>query len=282
MTLVSLVVLLSSTSILFLMDRIKNPPRSCHANLKMMGQVLRMYAMLQPRELYPPMMAYTYFPVLFEQGPRVTYSRVTYSTANLSGLGMPLITTPLDFTYGRSKSEDEMFTDLSKLYQYNGWVCFGPRRNASDHDLTRLLEPNQLTVAMKAVLDAANKSKSELVAVVDADLPLAPELAIPREFYFTLPRLRSGVERFFNGVNGPPQYGPNRQYQPAADIWVMHDRVFVDSKDYWHQPAGGHVLYLDGHVEYHVYTGTFRDIPPISRETAEAYAVIDPIRFVPN
>jgi len=78
----------------------------------------------------------------------------------------------------------------------------------------------------------------------DEDLPLDPSRTSgPQRLY----RIREGIERFWITDISDPQAGAEAQ----ARIPVMWERPGN------HVPDGGNVLYMDGHVEYVEYPGTF-------------------------
>ncbi len=70
----------------------------------------------------------------------------------------------------------------------------------------------------------------------------------------TLYRLREGIERFLvSDINHPA-----RGTVAASDLPVMWDHVSTKTIDFSHIPAGGNVLYLDGHIEFlHYPCGRF-------------------------
>jgi prepilin-type N-terminal cleavage/methylation domain-containing protein/prepilin-type processing-associated H-X9-DG protein len=76
----------------------------------------------------------------------------------------------------------------------------------------------------------------------------------------TIYRLREGIERFMiTDINNPAASA-----MAQSELAVMWDIVEVDVGDFSHVPGGGNVLYMDGHVEFIKYPGTF----PVSRAMA--------------
>ncbi len=73
-------------------------------------------------------------------------------------------------------------------------------------------------------------------------------------------RLREGIERFFITDINNPAAGAMAQ----SEVAVMYDQVGTDVEHYNHVPGGGNVLYMDGHVTFVRYPGTY----PISRTWA--------------
>jgi len=69
----------------------------------------------------------------------------------------------------------------------------------------------------------------------------------------TVYRLREGIERFFiTDINNPAA-----TTQAQSDIPVMWDVVMTRPAEFSHIPAGGNVLYMDGHVEFIRYPAEF-------------------------
>lgn len=81
-------------------------------------------------------------------------------------------------------------------------------------------------------------------------------------------RLREGVERFYiEDINNP-----SATSKAQSEIPMMYDRVDLDPTEFNHLPGGANVLYLDGHVEFVRYPGTF----PVSRAWAEIVNAVSP------
>ena len=81
----------------------------------------------------------------------------------------------------------------------------------------------------------------------------------------TVYRLREGIERFFiTDINNPAA-----TTEAQSDIPVMWDVVMTIPQEFSHIPAGGNVLYMDGHVEFMKYPGEF-PMSPNFAEMAEA------------
>lgn len=67
----------------------------------------------------------------------------------------------------------------------------------------------------------------------------------------TIYRLKEGIERFMiTDINTPAGSA-----QGQSSIWIMHDAVSSDTKNFNHVPGGANVLYMDGHVEFVKYPG---------------------------
>jgi prepilin-type N-terminal cleavage/methylation domain-containing protein/prepilin-type processing-associated H-X9-DG protein len=90
------------------------------------------------------------------------------------------------------------------------------------------------------------------------------DVILPPEFWGlgtgggnTIYRLRQGVERFFiTDINNPA-----RGVVSATQLPVMFDTVGRDPQDFSHIPAGGNILYMDGHVEFVKYPDLRGRIP---------------------
>jgi len=69
----------------------------------------------------------------------------------------------------------------------------------------------------------------------------------------TVYRLREGIERFFiTDINNPAASTASQ-----SEIPVMWDVVMIRPEEFSHIPAGGNVLYMDGHVTFEKYPGEF-------------------------
>ena len=76
----------------------------------------------------------------------------------------------------------------------------------------------------------------------------------------TIFRLREGIERFFiTDINNP---GASAKAQ--SSISVISDFISTNSSDFNHVPGGSNVLYMDGHVKFEKYPGSF----PVTRAFA--------------
>ena len=90
------------------------------------------------------------------------------------------------------------------------------------------------------------------------------DVILPPEFWGfgtgggnTIYRLRQGVERFFiTDINDPA-----RSAISATQLPVMFDTIRRDPRDFSHIPAGGNILYMDGHVEFVKYPDYRGKIP---------------------
>ena len=106
-------------------------------------------------------------------------------------------------------------------------------------------------------LAALNVATNGAASDQDFTSDLFPTSQLGRD---TMYRLRDGIERFLiTDVNNP-----GASAQAGSVIPVMWDHVTTAVKDFAHVPGGGNVLYMDGHVEFQKYPGTFFPLTPDS------------------
>lgn len=101
---------------------------------------------------------------------------------------------------------------------------------------------------------------SELVEN-DLDCDAEGQLAVPAAFFTpgttTALRIREGVERFFiTDINNP---GASSKAQ--SQVFVMSDRTANSIENFSHIPGGANILYMDGHVDFIKFPGSF----PVNR-----------------
>ncbi len=145
-----------------------------------------------------------------------------------------------------------LFDQLS--YLYLGW-------NLEDEYLadpaTRDMSP-----AFYAAFDDLLRNKP--VESFSSDWEFIDDIGVTRKIL----RLREGVERFYiEDINNP-----SATSKAQSEIPMMYDRVDLDPTEFNHLPGGANVLYLDGHVEFVRYPGTF----PVSRAWAEIVNAVSP------
>lgn len=68
----------------------------------------------------------------------------------------------------------------------------------------------------------------------------------------TLSRLKEGIERFM--ITDINNAGASARAQ--SDLYIMYDVLSTKPSDYNHVPGGSNVLYMDGHVEFHKFSGS--------------------------
>ena len=109
------------------------------------------------------------------------------------------------------------------------------------------------------------------------------DIALPPEFWGwgtgggnTILRLRHGVERFFiTDINRP-----ERTVVSATQLPVIFDRVGTRADQFNHIPAGGNILYMDGHTEFVKYPDRWGRIP-YTEFFVELTATIDVFNLPP-
>jgi len=137
-----------------------------------------------------------------------------------------------------------------RSYIYFGWVV--SKRMDEIFDYTR--PDNALTAYLKAASD-------DPVGYADKDLSISPPFIMQDGTQIsTVYRFREGIERFFiTDINNPAA-----STEAQSEIPVMWDVVMTNPEEFSHIPAGGNVLYMDGHVTFEKYPGDF----PMSRNFA--------------
>jgi len=146
-----------------------------------------------------------------------------------------------------------------RSYMYLGWAI----TDNMDNFFTTTTTPNAYT----AYVDMGWTTRGSDGCVVepvnyDRNFELTPPfIAKDGTPISTVYRLREGIERFFiTDINNPAASATAQ-----SEIAVMHDVVSTEISWYSHIPAGGNILYMDGHVEFVKYPGKW----PISENYAE-------------
>ena len=98
----------------------------------------------------------------------------------------------------------------------------------------------------------------DMAGFMDDDIILPPEFPnLGTGGGQTVFRLRQGIERFFiTDINNP-----ERSVVSATQLPVMFDTISTDIRDFSHIPAGGNIMYMDGHVEFVKYPDDRGRIP---------------------
>ncbi len=139
---------------------------------------------------------------------------------------------------GEDESAEAASGVTDKSYFYLGWAV------TTEEDGLALLDAYES-------LDLAKR---------DADIPIDPEKSSMGHKVFY--RLREGVERFFiEDINDPTSSAV-----VMSSIPVMWERLGH------HEPEGGNVLFLDGHVEFLRYPGEFPMTPAFMKRCEEISA----------
>jgi prepilin-type N-terminal cleavage/methylation domain-containing protein/prepilin-type processing-associated H-X9-DG protein len=147
-----------------------------------------------------------------------------------------------------------------RSYIYFGWAVPAKYDPMFDIDTT----PNALTAYMDAYTQDVSQSRYRYH---DNDLDFGddPFILPDATVVSTVYRLREGIERFFiTDINNPAA-----TTEAQSEIPVMWDVVMTKPQEFSHIPAGGNVLYMDGHVEFIRYPAEF----PMSQNFAEMAAI---------
>jgi prepilin-type N-terminal cleavage/methylation domain-containing protein/prepilin-type processing-associated H-X9-DG protein len=146
-----------------------------------------------------------------------------------------------------------------RSYMYLGWAI----SKNMDNFFTLASTPNAYT----AYLDMGWTTRDPDGCVIedvnyDRDFQLDPPfIAMDGTPVSTVYRLREGIERFFiTDINNPAGSS-----MAQSELPVMHDVVSTEISWYSHIPAGGNMLFMDGHVEFVKYPGIW----PMSPRYAE-------------
>ena len=238
---------------------------SCANNLKQMGLVFKMYTNEWNGRF--PQKAWPWDCYIFE--PYAVYPEY------LSDLHVLLCPSDVE-PYKNLMDPDYKYTwvDLNgefsmeafrqngdRSYIYFGWAA--PAKFDPLFDLDAV--PNALTAYILAYEEDKNSSPIRY-SYQDNDLPISPAFVLDDGTVVSVVyRLREGIERFFiTDINNPAA-----STEAQSEIPVMWDVVMTKPEEFSHVPAGGNVLYMDGHVEFIKYPGEF----PMSQNFAEMAAV---------
>jgi len=147
--------------------------------------------------------------------------------------------------YGIWRDRDERYCPEAfdgYSYHYFGWAL------DSDDALTAWYGGIFAACIAEGVMNPVEEGPPG--SVRDNDLPVTPT---GDYVHSTIYRLRMGIERFFiTDINNPAGSA-----KAASEIMVMFDGFSAKAKDFNHVPAGGNVLYMDGHVEFIKYPDNF-------------------------
>lgn len=242
---------------------------SCANNLKQMGLVFKMYANESKGEKWPSMLknrpdkagclAFNDVPNRFFDGPSVYPEYMT--DANV-------IICPSDAD-GQDRAEQYWLKEdgtaepcgfWDSSYQYYGWAV-----TAEDFLMAGTGENDQPASFDWGIL---NGVLEEFTVKGPLDWSKSPRLPFESDINWTSSednserttyRLREGIERFFiTDINNPASSS-----LAQSEIPVMWDQVWkpLFADDGWnyfnHVPGGGNVLYMDGHVSFVRYPGTW-------------------------
>lgn len=246
---------------------------SCANNLKQWGIVFKMYAGEAAEQRLPPLRKYrntacdllsiSQAPMIWTPDGQALYPE--YVT------DVNIYACPSDAD-ARSVVDTEFHCGLDpkrpfcpcKLYNvsynYYGWAL-RPQHYLLEPTDTNLNDPN-FTIDAQMDIEFRTKLQDLIMKVVmnhkweiyESDISYTHETLGPTMLY----RLREGIERFFvTDINNPAATA-----RAQSDIATMHDMLAATvnvegSSVANHVPGGGNVLYLDGHVEFVRYPGTW-------------------------
>jgi prepilin-type processing-associated H-X9-DG protein len=196
----------------------------CQNNLKQLGLVFKMFANESKGQLFPelsPQAGHLFFSN--ENGPDKTNVYPEY-LSDLNILVCPATVNPASQSNRKALQDTKLLDDGS--YFYLGYVV------TSDEEV-------------KAFAGAYNERiKKGLKFDQDLDAPEGSGSWKSNKFYF---RLREGIERFgITDINNP-----------AGAALVQSQIPILIERAGHHKPEGGNVLFMDGHVTFLKYPGTW-------------------------
>ena len=240
---------------------------SCANNLKQLGLMLKMYAnewngkfpqkvpvmscyIFEPTAVYPEYLADLH--VLFCPSDVETFDAVMQPDH--------------DDTWA-DQITGEFSMDMFRLsgdrsYIYFSWAI--PKKWDEIFDLER--DPDILDAYVTLSLDPAPLGEFQPYYDRNMEFP-DPFVLADGTVLTTVYRMREGIERFFiTDINNPAG-----STEAQSEIALMWDVVMTTPEEFSHIPAGGNVLYMDGHVSFEKYPGDF----PMSENFAVIAAVGD-------
>lgn len=247
---------------------------TCANNLKQIGVALRMYATATPGEKYPPMRC-----IIRDTGVTLV-SAPDMSLLYPDYLADPsVMICPRDdvrvkdlqdkdgaWCFSTPESEGGCAERTGASYVYWGWLM--DRVKLADPGLVESFDTNEdgagviharyrpdagetrhelFLDAVITKLESAAQSNT-LHTILDSELDIGFEDAEYSHQPWLVYRIREGIAGYtgIRDVNGPCTWCSDLdQY-----TWVFYEALNPPSRRFLHQPHGGHVLYMDGHVEF--------------------------------
>ncbi len=242
---------------------------SCANNLKQIGFSLMMYSGESKGNLFPPIKSIR-TPWIEDSTPcsEINTRETMFNVKCLYPeylTDLKVLLCPSDVDAFMATEEGGWFNldtgevDVCKVndisYSYWGWLIVPslyliPDGNEQAPDPRTEIEGAFVTVFKYLIDEARNSPLQSVASVYDKDIsfyPFYPGDTQKRVIY----RLREGVERFLV------------RHTSASEIPIMWDNLFEKGESLSekillnHQPGGGNVLFMDGHIEFVKYPERF-------------------------
>lgn len=244
---------------------------SCANNLKQMGLVFKMYANESKGGKFPQFMPWRSAPgaVSGDLCDQINTSAVPNAPALYPEYmaDAKILICPSDqdgteaweggdWNYGGDPNQPFNPCSLTGVsYPYTGWTFTakhlsmdgqGGDENANSSDIGLNVS---MALLMKVGDVIGTAAATGNPAAYDEDMSFDHEDGTTHTLY----RLREGIERFFiTDINNPAA-----STKAQSELAVMFDYVTENAQDFSHVPGGANVLYMDGHVQFLRFPGTF-------------------------